>query len=193
MSKVFRILSLVLIVALCGCQKKEESRISYSDLKDIKKLIVAEMAVGKVGRIDDEAWYTVGKRIGIYSFDTYLKAYINMEELKYENVEIDEKNKLCKITLPPVRVQNDGHDLTINEEHMRVGRLRFNITSAERAKIKDEMSKEVKKELDENGLFRRKLIEKGENKARSYFGALLKSLGYEADIRFERSYDDGRE
>lgn len=180
------LLLLVLLVTVSGCKKEEEKRLTYSDLKDVKKLVVAEMTIGKLGRIDEDHWYTVGKRVGVYSYDTYVRAFINMEELKYDDVIIDEKRKFCTITLPPVHVQPLGRDLTMTQEHMRVERMRSAITSQDVAALKEKMNKDVMKELEDNGLFYNKLIEAGETKARSYFSYLLKSLGYDSEVRIRK-------
>ncbi len=36
------------------------------------------MAINKIGEYDDESNWKIGKRIAVYSYDTYMRAYIDL-------------------------------------------------------------------------------------------------------------------
>ena len=88
----------MIIIALCslltilaGCGGKQEPKDFYEQLHNVKRLELGRMTVRKVGMIEDPHTQTsgvvgkvesllqplkYGKRIGVYSYDTYLVAYI---------------------------------------------------------------------------------------------------------------------
>ncbi|MCI8999176.1 MAG: DUF4230 domain-containing protein [Muribaculaceae bacterium] len=188
-------------IAFCACHEKEEQMQVYSELKDVHQLVLAEMTLNKVGTIDDMTWdkakgfsqhmgafvnkFKTGKRIGVYSYNTYLQAYVDLGELRTGDVEVDEENKFVKITLPTIHTRYIGRDLGIKEEHLRVTGLRSSITPQERAEVKEVMNRTLKAEVQGNTEFSRRLEMEAKNKAREFFTLLLKNRGYESEITFK--------
>lgn len=195
------IATVIIAILLAGCAGKSESTVSpYEELRDTERLCLAEMAVGKVGKISDRRLrdassltegidaalnhLKIGDRVAIYSFDTYMSAYIDMSRLRPGDVTIDEKTKTCHVTLPPIEIETTGRDIKLKEEHYRVTGLRSQIRPEERAALKEEMSRVVAAEIDNDPRLRQTLIDTARSKARSFVTMLVSRQGYSADISF---------
>lgn len=198
---IFRILALAMFLpALCGCaEKEEEPRLDLcSELQSVDRLELGRMTVGKVGMITDPSYsqakslekkatalfnkMKIGTRIGVYSYDTYLVAYIDLSRLRPEDVATDEESKVVRIKLPPVEIMTDGRDVTLKEEHCRVTGLRSLITPSERARLKRQMAAEVKKEIARDEAGKRMLRTTAEAKAKVWVRELLGNMGYETEF-----------
>ena len=193
-------------LAFGGCshkEVKEPERIDvYQELRAVSTLQRARMTVGKVGTIADPEFdkaegfmakaealvdkMKIGTRIGVYSYDTYLSAYIDLSELRPENVKVDTQAMTARVTLPPIKVEYDGRDIELREEHDRVSGLRSQITPAERASLKEQMNREVKREIASDQGFRDRVRESARQKGISYFENLLRNWGYEPTVTFRQ-------
>ncbi len=193
MNKTLRNITFSLpLVFSAGCAHKQSPALLH-ELQDVQKLSLAEMTVNKVGTISDNGakgidafvnGLKVGKRIAAYSFHTYIEAYIDLAELRDEDITVDHDRKLVSLTLPPVHTRYLGRDIGVTEEHYRVSGLCSQITAEERAELKDRMSKSLKEEVDANDEYRRILVDEARAKARGYFSILLKDWGYDSEINF---------
>ena len=65
--------------------RRQELRL-FSELRDMQSLVLAEMSLNKVGEISDEGAtgvaavvnsLKIGKRVAVYSYNTYLEAYMD--------------------------------------------------------------------------------------------------------------------
>ncbi len=194
LKRIFILSLAVPALITCGCKPKEEKEIPVlSELKDMQRLVLAEMSLNKVGTIDDantkgiEAIINglkVGKRIGVYSYNTYLEAYIDLSKLRDDDVKIDDSRHLVTLTLPAVETAYLGRDAEFKEEHYRVTGLRSDITPSERARLKELMCESLKEDVTSNTELRKMLIEEAQGKARSYFTILLRNWGYDSEILF---------
>ena len=183
----FKAFSFLLIsIFLFACSKKQDPDHTqlYEEIRNVNKMEFASMAVTKTVKTERTDWYKVGKRIAVYSFDTYLKAYIDLYQFEMENMEFDEENKTVKVTLPPIKIEIAGRDMEMKKEYENVGVFRTEIDSKERAKMKEKASADLKKELEGNPEYKQRLEDSARRKARSYFEALFKNAGYTAFIRF---------
>ncbi len=172
------------VLLLSGCSDKTTA--VYTQIKDVKKLVVSEMTIGKIGKLPGD-WtdvFKIGDRVAIYSYNTYMRAYIDLSELTPEDITITKDH--CTLVLPPVRTEFTGRDWSMTEEHYRVTGLRFQVNPAERQQLKDIMFEHLRDEVESDGQFRAKLIREGQEKARSYFGILLSTWGYTSDITFKK-------
>lgn len=192
--------ALLFIMAACG--HKEEPVDVYSRLQSVSRLELARMTVGKVGMISDPAVgeahgimgkaeamldaVKVGKRIGVYSYDTYLTAYIDLSELSPDDIEIDRESATARVLLPPVKVMVDGREPQLHEEHYRVTGLRSSITPEERARLKAQMAREVRMELSKDQSSSDALKASAEAKAIAWFTQLLENWGYEAQVEIRK-------
>lgn len=198
-------LCVVLLLTCCG---KKEERVNpeppkdyYSLLRSVNKLSLAEMAVSKMGSVDDltqeeadgagqklQAFlnsFKIGSRKGAYSYNTYLRAYLDLNKLGREDVNVDTVAKIMHIVLPEIETEFIGRDVEMREEHYRVTGLRSSITAGERARVKEAMNESLKKEVEERSGFRERLKTTGREKAVAYFSTLASEAGYTADIKFK--------
>ena len=92
-----------------GCRKNEEPHDIYNEIKSVNRLNLAGMTISKMATIDDitldEAKgvketadallnaIKIGDRIAVYSYDTYLRAYIDLSELTPSDVAVDESTR----------------------------------------------------------------------------------------------------
>lgn len=190
------------LLVLAACGHKEEPVDVYSRLQSVSRLELSRMTVGKVGMISDPAVgeargimgkaeamldaVKVGKRIGVYSYDTYLTAYIDLSELSADDIEIDREAGTARVILPPVRVMVDGREPQLHEEHYRVTGLRSSITPEERASLKAQMAREVKEELSKDNSSADALKASAEANAKAWFTQLLENWGYEAQVEIRK-------
>lgn len=172
-----------------------------SDVRKVGKLELAEMTVTKMGTIDDLRLedakgfgqktrallnaLKIGGRKGAYSYDTYVRAYIDLNELTDSDLTVDTVAHTYRLTLPDIRTEIVGCEPTLREEHYRVTGLRSNISAQERASLKEEMNTMLRKEISSNGEFRRVLTEKAREKGRAWFEALFAASGYTGEVVFK--------
>lgn len=191
----------VLAAVSAGCEQRQESPQLYPRLKDVSRLTLAEMSVNKMGSVTDMtaarartlnqkigalvASMKIGDRVGVYSYHTYLQAFIDLSQLTPDDVELTPEG-VCRLTLPPVQTEYLGRDVGLKEEHYRVTGLRSDIKSEERARLKEVMNEVLKQEIEDNPEFRRRLVAEAETKARGYFTVLLRDWGYESEIKFRK-------
>lgn len=198
----FCLILLPVSVAFFSCSEKvEEPEFNvYENLKDVNRLELARMTVGKVGMVSDPEWseartwekkaealfnkMKIGSRIGVYSYDTFVTAYIDLSQLHPEDVKVDRENGTVDIRLPRVRVMIDGREPQLHEEHYRVTGLRSNIRPTERALLKAQMAREVKRELASSGEAMDALRRNGEAKAREWITELAKNWNLNANVEF---------
>lgn len=196
------ILTALLAVMLPSCKEKQDQEMEIaSRLRDVSRLELAQMTVGKVGMISDHKYedaktleqktkamldaMKIGNRIGVYSYDTYLTAYIDLSELTADDVEIDKKTNVAHVTLPPIQVMTDGREPQLHEVHYRVTGLRSSIKPDERARLKAQMAAEVKKEMDADEGNKEMLRDEARRKASAWFSEILQDWGYTPDISFK--------
>lgn len=107
-------LSCVLFVASCNKQdvaqevQAQAPRDYYSEVKSLNKLVLAQMTISKMATIDDidltkasgmkqtalgmlDAM-KIGNRKAAYSYNTYLRAYIDLSQLMPEAVKVVNEN-----------------------------------------------------------------------------------------------------
>lgn len=199
---IMTILSGLFTAGLVSCRPEQPDKglDVLTSLRDVSKLQLAQMTIGKVGEISDPDFkdaktlqqkttaaldkIKIGKRLGVYSYDTYISAYIDLSELTPDDVTVDESSGTIILKLPPVKVEYDGRDLNLKEEHYRVTGLRSQIRPEERARLKEQMGKELKKEVAVDPQLEQKLRATAENKALRYFSLLISDRGYEPVVSF---------
>lgn len=190
--------TVMIIVMLCvGCGKNEEGdgnasalreqqKVLFEQIRDCNRMTFATMTISKTGVYNDDVKWKIGDRIGVYSYDTYLTAYIDLNKLNASDIEFDDATREVRIKLPAIETRFDGRDVGMREEHYRVTGLRSSISAKERAALKERMNSELKKEVENNTTYRETIIETAERKARHYFQQLFAANGYSADIEFKK-------
>ncbi len=181
---------LLLILTLTACKKPQEVpdyTAFYQEIRSGNKMVFASMALTKTATTERTDWYKVGKRIAVYSYDTYLKAYIDLSLIELDDIVFDEDAKTVSVTLPPIEVEIAGRDMKMRKEYENIGLLRTEIDAKERAKIKEMANEDLMKELKSNPEFKQKLTETARRKARAYFETLFLDSGYTPQITFSDS------
>ena len=178
------IMALPILVGACSKEAAPDHTQLYEEIRHVNRMEFASLAVTKTVKTERTDWYKVGKRIAVYSYDTHLKAFIDMNLLAPDDIEFDEENKTVRVTLPPVQVEIAGRDMEMRKEYENVGRVRTEISSQERAKMKEKANTELKKELEGNPEYKQRLEQTARRKARAYFETLFRNEGYTPYIRF---------
>ncbi|MDE6264738.1 MAG: DUF4230 domain-containing protein [Paramuribaculum sp.] len=192
------------IALLSGCDKlasKDAGRNLLSEVKSVNKLVLAQMAVSKMATIDDidlskaeglkqttagllDA-IKLGNRKAAYSYNTYLRASIDLSTMTEGDIKVNESAKTITVTLPPVQTEFIGRDMEIKEDHYRVTGLRSQINAKERAELKEQMNAMLKHEVEVKPEFRNRLEAAARAKCESYFRTLLGHDGYNVIVKFK--------
>ncbi|MBD5256242.1 MAG: DUF4230 domain-containing protein [Bacteroides sp.] len=178
--------------------KRDSDRVNvskelYQEIKSADKMVFASMAITKTAKLQSEDWYKLGKRIAVYSYDSYMRAYIDLSELKMEDIVFNDDERTVTVNLPPIITEITGRDMELHKEYENIGLLRSEIDSKERALIKEMANSSFKKEVEGNATFRKQLTDEAKRKARNYFEAIFEAYGYTANIYFNPSKTSGYE
>lgn len=187
MRKILIIICSVIAVVLTSCEKKDNTFQTdlIQEIRSNNKMILASMSITKTAKMESSDWYTIGKRIAVYSYDSYMRAFIDLSILQADDIVFDDDKMTVKITLPPIQTEITGRDMEMRKEYENIGLLRSDLDSKERAEIKEKANASFKKEVAENPVFQKQLVENAKRKARSYFESLFSSIGYTATIEFK--------
>lgn len=178
---------LIPLLLLAGCTRNDKTGL-YQEIKSVDKMVVATMAISKVAKIKDNHWWNLGqRRVAVYSYNAYMRAYIDMSALQMEDLVFDDDAKTVKVYLPPVVTEIIGRDMEMNSEYENIELGRREITPDERAQMKEEANADFKKEVVDNAVFRNQLTEAAKRKARKYFETVFEANGYTASIEFKSS------
>ncbi|MDE6338861.1 MAG: DUF4230 domain-containing protein [Muribaculaceae bacterium] len=186
MKKLFIIAFGCLGILATGCSKPDNTGL-YQEIKSVDKMVFASMVITKTAKLENDDWYKIGKRIAVYSYDSYMKASIDLSALQQDDLKFDEENKTVKVTLPPVVTEISGRDMDMRKEYENIAWTRSDLDSKERAEIKEIANASFKAEVEENPMFKEQLTEAAKRKARKYFEALFEANGYTASIDFKNN------
>lgn len=183
---ILALLNILLMAAACSRNDDVSNYTElYDEIKSVDKMVFASMAITKTAKSERNDWYKIGKRIAVYSYDSYLRAYIDLSALQLDDLVFDKEAKTVKVTLPPITTEVTGRDIHMRKEYENIGLLRSDLDSKERAQIKETANASFRKEIEENPLFKRRLTEEAQRNARKYFETLLEANGYTASIEFK--------
>lgn len=200
---------LLLLTLLLSC-KPEEGRkvIQPNELREVGKLELIEYRSEEIFVISSDqkslesirsleevadylnSLFEIGDRIGIYSFDFYTIAYINLYNLQDSDLQYDQENKSIQLTLPPIEVEPIGRGGTLKLLHERVNGNKKSITSEERQNMQRQAVAHAKQNIRPGTPKYQELVTKAQSKAQAYFSSILRSRGdEEIEIRFTQSYE----
>lgn len=165
--------------------RSEEIFVISSDQKSLESIRSLEEAADYLSSL-----FEIGDRIGIYSFDFYTIAYINLYNLQDSDLQYDQENKSIQLTLPPIEVEPIGRGGTLKLLHERVNGNKKSITSEERQNMQRQAVAHAKQNIRPGTPKYQELVTKAQSKAQAYFSSILRSRGYEEiEIRFTQSYE----
>lgn len=156
----------------------------YRELTGSNRLVLATMSVTKTITTDDSKLW--GKKIGVYSYDTHLRATVDLTKLTPDDLIFDDATKTVTVNLPPIDIDLSGRDMTLREEYTNIGLLRTRFDSKERAEAKEIANRDLKRELKSDSSFSHILTDRAESKAREYLKSFFEANGYSAVINFRR-------
>lgn len=185
MKKIFFLTILFSFLILTMCGKKDEKTELYQEIKSANKMVLAKMSITKTGYDFDEN--TFGRRVIGYSYDSYMRAFLDLSALQIDDLIFDDANKTVKVTLPPIVTELIGRDTEMKEVYNNITGLRNPYEEKEITKIKEDVNTNLKNEINENPMFKFHLQEAAKRKARKYFETLFEENGYVASIDFKTS------
>lgn len=184
----------------CSDGSNEAKQLFVSQIRRCNRLNLGEMRISKTATIEDLKLsdadgprqtvvalldaVKVGDRKAVYSYDTYLTAFIDLSAFSENDVDIDTDAKRVRITLPSVQTHMSGRDVAVREDHYRVTGLRSQVSPAERAAVKEKMSRHLKDEIASDKRYSDILVGRAQQHAIEYFNNLLSHDGYTVEINF---------
>ncbi len=183
MKKYNYLLCGLMVCLLSACSKLSNTDL-YQEIKSVDKMVFAKMAITKTVYNNQKLF---GKRYAAYSYDTYARAYIDLSSLQTEDLVFDDKSKTVKVMLPPVMAELIGRDVEMREVYKNITGFRWDLEEKEIAKLKEDGNTNLKKEWEDNPMFKEHLIEAAKRKARKYFESIFEANGYIASIDFKNS------
>ena len=179
------VISALVTLMLPSCAKNDTNQL-YQEIKSVDKMVLASMAITKTAKMDDDGpFYKKGKRIAVYSYDSYMRAYVDLSQLQMEDLAFDEDAKTVTVMLPPIMTEITGRDMDMRLEYDHIGWWRDSLNSKERAEVKEKANASFKKEVEENPMFKQQLTDAAKRKARKYFETIFDANGYTASIDFK--------
>lgn len=184
----------------CSDSSNEAKQLFVSQIRRCNRLNLGEMRISKTATIEDLKLsdadgprqtaaalldaVKIGDRKAVYSYDTYLTAFIDLSAFSENDVDIDTDAKRVRITLPSVQTRMSGRDVAVREDHYRVTGLRSQVSPAERAAVKEKMSRHLKEEIVSDKRYSDILVGRAQQHAIEYFNNLLSHDGYTVEINF---------
>lgn len=154
----------------------------YQEARRVGKMEFGSLKLTKTVTTDRTAWYKVGSRVAAYSYDIWLRAYVDLDNLREEDIIVDDERGVITVTLPPVEVEVAGRSPELRKEYEHIGIFRSRPDARERAELKEIANADFEKELKENPEYVRRLRETSSRKARAWFRALGESRGYTVEF-----------
>ncbi len=158
------------------------------EIKDIGELATTEYTIGKIIKLDDESdeWYKYGERKILISCKAKVKAGIDLNELKEEDIIVS--GKTITIHLPPVKIFSfhiDPNDVVTEMEE--ISGFRDEFTQKEKNIFLKQGEAAIKKELPETGI-----IEDANNSANIFLMDFYQKMGFEKVIviQSKKIYED---
>lgn len=178
------LITLPILLGACSKKPVPDHTQLYEEIRQVNRMEFASLSMTKSVKTNRTGKYKVGKRIAVYSYDTYLKAFIDLNLLAPDDLEFDEENKTVRVTLPPIQIEATGRDMKLKKEYENIDFFRSDITPQERAQMKEQANSELMKELKGNPDYKVRLEQTARQKARTYFETIFRNAGYTSYVRF---------
>lgn len=135
------------LLLLVSCGEEEVKKDEIFEIRNIGVLSTSEYTVGKVIKLDDEGeWYKWGDRKILISCKAKIKAGINLNNLRDEDIKVN--GKRIEIYLPPAEITSfDMDPKDMKTEMVEVSGMRFDFTQEETNDILKQGEKAIRKEM----------------------------------------------
>jgi len=189
-------LASLLSAGCSGRQQEDPAPQFYERITSADKLILASMTVTKTATVSDANrgdntsfvdHLKIGSRVAAYSYDTYLRAFIDLSEMQPSDIIADKDTRTLTVILPPIRTEAAGRDATLREEHYRVTGFRSEIDPRERAALKEQMNASLMAEMEADPRFEQRLQAAAKERITRFIAGIAEAEGYTPVITFRPS------
>jgi hypothetical protein len=165
---------LCLALAACGGKSEKDRKAEIFAFKDMSELATVEYTISKVVKASDNgSWFKMGKRKIVLSVQGYVKAGIDLSQVKEDQVFIEGKKvviqlpraKLINLNIPPEEIK---------EEVEETGFFRDGFKNEEKQDLLQQAENNIRKSVDSMGI-----LKTAEENAQLFIGNFIKRLGYE--------------
>jgi len=201
----YRLAILILVSSLfISCSKEKEMKEITMRLREINELQLEELTLSKTYVVRDQYYENqergyknvweeitdwmhhntrVGARIGVYGIKRNYSAYINLNELRHDDISFEDD--YLHVALPPVRIKVLGNDMIPDAIHERITGLRWRITEPERNAMKSVAAQQLDSIMNEkSNPIVGEMKTNAEKKAQQWVETILKSRGYSPIVTF---------
>ena len=168
----------IALLSLAACSDEPDvSESQIFEVKNIGMLSTTEYTVGKIVKLSDEGeWWKWGERKILMSCKARIKAGVNMNTIKEEDIKVN--GKLIEITLPPAEIVSFEMDPDqIHTEMVDVSGFRADFNQDEKNKIMQLGEKAIRKDMQELNI-----LADAENNAKAFLKDFYTELGFEQVI-----------
>jgi hypothetical protein len=171
---------LIVVLALlssCGTDDTPVSNKEIFEIRSIGTLSTSEYTVGKIIKLNDEGeWYHWGDRKILISCKAKIKAGVNLNNLKAEDIKVT--GKKIEIQLPPAEIISfEMNPDQIKTEMVDVSGFRGGFSQQEKNKILRLGEKSIREDMKELNI-----INDAETNAIVFLTDFYKNLGFEEII-----------
>jgi hypothetical protein len=172
--KLLHIIAFFALLAGCSGKSDKEKRNEIFAFRDMSELATVEYTISKVVKANDgDTWYKFGKRKIVLSVQGYVKAGIDLSQVKEDQVVIEGKNVI--IQLPRARLINLSiPPEEIKEEVEETGFFRDGFKNEEKQDLLAQAENNIRRSVDSMGI-----LKTAEENAQLFIGNFVKRLGYE--------------
>lgn len=182
--KNWLVLSLVvLLLASCGDEKEVHETEIYQ-IRALGMLSTTEYTLGKIIQWNDEGeWYKFGDRKILLSCKATVKAGVNLNSIKEEDIEV--KGKKITIQLPPPEIVSfEMNPDLIRTEMVDVNGFRSDFSQVDKSKVLQKGEESIRKDLK-----KLHILDEAEQNAKIFIIDFYKNLGFEQVIVHETPKD----
>ena len=176
MKKIVWLLALAAGFLLCSCNSQEK-KLDKAMAKAVAcaELGTVEYTITKLVIADDEAFYKFGDRKIIFSCNTTMKAGINLEDFKREDVVPSKDGKSVNVLLPQPKILSFNMSAeNVKLEYSKTTGLRTGFNTSERNNLLKQGEKAIIDDAPNLGIY-----EDAKKNAAEFFRTLLGQCGYE--------------
>lgn len=162
-----------LLFTTCSSKKQPDLSQTILSLKETGQLVTAEYTLGKVIRAsDDKTWYKIGDRKIIINCEAYLKAGVNLQNIKADNFSAYKDSlaitlphaQVFSLNIPPGKIQVAFED---------IGTFRSGFSAAEREQLVAQAEPQLLRLADSLGV-----LKTAEANAATFLQHLFVEAGY---------------
>lgn len=177
----------LIVLTLAGCKNKLPDPVeTVAALQNLKNLATVEYTVTKVVKVDDNlAWYKPGDRKILITCEAKIKAGINLEEIREEDISISGKSISIHLPQPKILTVNMPPD-KIKVAYSNVGIFRDEFSADERNALVTQAEKQMWAAGEALGM-----IGQAKLNTQTFLNSFLIQLGFDkVTLTFDKKTND---